>query len=323
MATVLLILCVLIWIPILFHQISRRAFLVLLVWLFIAPFATNLAEGHFNVFARRDRIAWAEREVDRTAASVTKIRQDIRIGELIRGPTRVVFFLLIVAFLLIALLKKRLVLSCDGTERWMAAFSIVLVANVLLQSQQLPHSLRNTIDAFIVPFSAYYIARRLVMSEYQFRQLTRVFGYIACYLIVIGLIERLTFSGLTFRLFGPFGSGTEYYYVLMVAFFAVLVSSIGDWNLPKSRQTLPVSVSWFVLCLTPVIVLLTWSRGNWLGFFMGVWAFAFLGYLLLRSPQKMGWIGIGTFLVPLVAFVTYAFIPEEVIERACFGHQYH
>jgi O-antigen ligase len=312
--TVLFILCALIWILILFHQISQRAFLILLVWLFVAPFVTNLAEGRFNVFARRDRIAWAEREVDHSAAGLRNIRQDIRIHELIRGPSRAVFFLLVAAFLLGALVKRRLVLSFDGTEIWMAAFSILIITSTFLQSQRLLYNLRIVTDAFIVPFSAYYIARRLVKTENQFRQLTRAFGYIACYLIVIGLIERLNYSYLTYRLSGPFGSGNEYYYVLMVMFFGVLQNLVGDWNASNRRHPLSAIVIWFALCLTPVIVFLTWSRGLWLGFVMGVWVFAFLGFLLLRSHQKIRWIGFGIFLVPLVVIGIYALIPEQAFE---------
>ncbi len=42
MLTILLLICLVIWLPVLLYQIKERAFLVLVIWLFVAPVAVNL-----------------------------------------------------------------------------------------------------------------------------------------------------------------------------------------------------------------------------------------------------------------------------------------
>jgi O-antigen ligase len=100
----------------------------------------------------------------------------------------------------------------------------------------------------------------------------------------------------------------------MVTFFAVLLSFACDWKISGKRQELAAGVKWVVLGLSPVIVILTWSRGIWLGFLMALWVFAFLGFRLIRRSQRIGWLGAGMTLVPL-ALLTLSFsVPEEIIE---------
>ena len=47
-------------------------------------------------------------------------------------------------------------------------------------------------DAFIFPFSAYYTARRFVISEKYFAKLIRLLGYVGFSFILMGLFERLS-----------------------------------------------------------------------------------------------------------------------------------
>jgi O-antigen ligase len=307
----LLLLSIVVWVPLVILGISRRGFLILLIWLAIAPIASSVADRRIPVITSGGR---APATYESAARAWSGIHQDVRLDELIREPTRIVLLLFIFTFLLNALLKRRSLLSFDRTEIWMGIFCLILLANIFLQSGRRPYSLRLATDSFILPFAAYYFARRFVTNEHRFAQLTRVLGYVGVYLILIGLIERLTISGLFYRLQGPFRSGTEYYSVLMIMFFAVLVSLVSNWKLPAKRQELTAGVKWFVLCLSPVIVLLTWSRGNWLGFLMAVWVFAFLGFRLISRSQRIGWLGAGMAVFPLALLALSFSVPEEVIE---------
>jgi O-antigen ligase len=311
----LLLFSTIVWIPLAFLGISRRGFLVLLIWLAIAPIATNIAAGRISRLTTGDAPATGAPSSQRNAAeSWSDIHQDVRSDEIIRQPTRIVFLLFIMTFLLHSLLKRRSSLSFDRTEILMGIFCLLLLANILLQSDRRPYSLRLATDCFILPFAAYYFARRLVTNEHRFFQLQRVLGYVGVYLIVIGLIERLTSSGLIYRLHGPFRSSTEYYSVLMVIFFAVLLSFVGDRG-HENRQKLAVGIKWLVLGLSPVIVLLTWSRGIWVGFLMAVWVFALLGFRLTSRSQRMGWLGVGMALLPLALLALSFSVPEDLIER--------
>lgn len=312
MLTVIVILCALIWLPILFHQITHRGLVVLLVWLFVAPVATNLVHGKTNPFFESSTATW-ERGRTASVEVLSKNPQDITVFEVVNRPTRLVFCLFIFVLLVDVLLKRKRVMSLDRTEICMVIFCLILLANIFMQSERLPWSLRQATDGYAIPFFAYYVARRLVISEDGFFHLTRVLGYLGFYLIIIGLVERVAYPGLVYRLRGPFGSENSYYYVLMVTFFAVLLSTICSRAIPEEKQALHPCVRWFVLCLAPVIILLTWTRGNWVGFLMGAWVFLFLGYRLIRGSRKMGLVGIVLLLVPVMVLAVKALVADEYI----------
>ena len=67
MLDMLLILCALIWIAILLHQIAHRSFAVMAVWLFIAPVASNVVNSpnHNPIFNSPDPIFAPEGETRR------------------------------------------------------------------------------------------------------------------------------------------------------------------------------------------------------------------------------------------------------------------
>lgn len=315
MLTVLVILCVLIWIPILFHQISHRGFLVLLIWLLIAPVATNLVQGDTNPFFNiRTETAEArfKKNLEGMRNIVTRNIEDMdesKVRQLLE-PTRLLIYSFLIVFVLGTLLRKRGVLPLDRTEILMAVFSLVLIANIFFLSDRLFYSLRIGSDVFIVPFCAYYVARRFVTSEGRLRQIMQILGYLGCYLIIIALVERMVGPRLLYRLEGPFTSEHALYYVMAVVFFAALFDSV----LSPENRALPAGVRRFVLCLTPVVILLTWSRGNWVGFLSGLWLFSFLGYRLMNPEKKLGWTGIALILVAAVGFSLFAFVPVEVME---------
>jgi O-antigen ligase len=240
--------------------------------------------------------------------------QDITLQEVIREPTRVLFAAFFVAFLLNAVLRKEYVISFNRTEAWMGIFSLILVTNVFLQSQRLAFSLRVTTDAFLVPFFAYYVARRFVADQWSFRQLIKILGYLGFYLIICGLLERLAHHELLYRLHGPFRSTTSYYYVITTAFFAMLLISIHVRHLRADEQYLPRVIRLFVLFLSPIIVVLIWNRGSWAGFLSGVGIFFLLGYRLIGSSLRIAAVGIVLMLAAVGLASVQLVIPEEVIE---------
>jgi O-antigen ligase len=86
---------------------------------------------------------------------------------------------------------------------------------------------------------------------------------------------------------------------MMVIFFMVAVEAFFFW-FKGQRSTLPRWVHLFVVIGSPVIILLTLTRGNWLGFLAGLWVFALLGRTLLTRRQTIATVGLGCGLVPIV-----------------------
>ena len=195
----------------------------------------------------------------------------------------------------------------------MVAFSLVLIASALLKSNRIGFGLRIAADAFIVPFLGYYVARRFVTSEDHLRQLIRVIGCMGAYLIIIGFIERLMNPGIWYRLKGPFGSTNVLYVIMAVVFFVVLLDSVRSVNVAGEKQVLGWGLRWFLLCLAPVIILLGFTRGDWLGFLMGIGAFLFLGRRLINPARRLGAIGLALILISLVVMAAPALTPKEIV----------
>jgi len=100
-----------------------------------------------------------------------------------------------------------------------------------------------------------------------------------------------------------------------VVFFAALSDMLCSRNLPEEKHALPRSVRWLVIYLAPVIILLTLTRGNWVGFLLGVWVFLFLSRRMIGFPQKLGAAGLVLILLPVVVISVAAFTPRELIEQ--------
>ena len=196
----------------------------------------------------------------------------------------------------------------------MCVFSVILLAGVLLWSKRLYWSLHIASDAFLTPFLAYYIFRRLITSEERLHRLIQVLGYMGCYVIIISLLERLVHQDLFHRLSGPFRSGSTLHVVMATVFFVVLSESLRSRDLPAREWAFPRGIRWFVVCLIPVVILLTWSRGNWVGFFMGLWVFLLLGFRLLHISWKTATIGLILILLPVIVISVPALVPEQIID---------
>lgn len=287
---ILLVACVLIWVPILINQIQERGLLVLLAWLFIAPVAVNMIEKpgenpFFKTPARQEHAAAAATGGIEYATAETKVT----LRDLLE-PTRLLFGTFLVVVLLGTIINRARPMPLDRAEIWMCVFSVILLASALFQSRRLAFGLHVSGDSFMVPFLSYFVARRLVTNEDRFRRLIRVLTYTGLYVIVFCLAERLIHARMLHRVSGPFHSQSHLFIFLTVAFYAAF----------EAKDLIPRNVRSFVLYLAPVVTLLTWVRGNWIGLLAGAWVYMFLGRKLLGSSRKMGTIGLTLLFIALL-----------------------
>jgi O-antigen ligase len=237
--------------------------------------------------------------------------ETIKIKELLE-PTRLVFGLFFLSFLGRSLIRNRRLLTLDRTELWMLVFLVVVLVNVLLLSKRFAFSARIAVDAFVIPFLAYFTVRRLVLDENRLQLFIRVMAYLSCFLIVICLVERFAHPTLLHRVQGPFKSRDYLYVVLMVIFFSLAVEAFLEWS--KRRHTvLPRWLQFFVLIGNPIVIGLTLTRGNWIGFLAGLWVFGLLGHRLLVRRQKLAMAGLIVGLIPIGLIAAQELLQTSVI----------
>ena len=302
MVEALLAISVLIWLPVLLYQMIRRGFLVLTIWLVIAPFASNLISGRSNPFIApppsSDEVE-EQRPLKKgqKPSSYTTAPTRITARELLE-PNRIVFGMFFLVFFGGSLLRTKRLPSLDRTEIWMAIFAVLVLANLLIFSNRFASSAKVAIDAFVVPFLSYFAARRLVRDQDRFEQFIRILAYLGCFLIILGLIE-FALHPPPHRVQGPFHRRDYLYVCIMVTFFMVSIDAIIH-GFNRKPAVIPRWMRLFVGIGSPVIVLLTLTRGNWVGFLAGVWMFAFLTRKLLTSRQKLVTVGLGVGLLPII-----------------------
>jgi O-antigen ligase len=313
----LLTVSVLVWLPVLFYWIGRKGFLLLLIWLLMAPVAVNLVNNpgtnpFFNKVVDKPGLQEAIRGPQ--GGYLLQKEATIKLKDLLE-PNRIILGSFFVVFLANALLKRKRLGPFDNTEKFAFVFSLLLIASSAIQSQRAAFSLRVACDAFIIPFIGYFCTRRLVTEEDQLHKLTEIMGYLGFYVIVIGFVERLTESGLYSRIEGPFAGRDELYIVMAVVFFTVLLNFVPSDSVSNSRKQWSANVlQQFVLCFAPVIVLLGWGRGNVVALLSGMWVFALMGRKLVNLRSKMATAGLVLLLGPIVGLGLYGFTPQEIIE---------
>lgn len=326
MVEILLILCVLIWLPTLFYQISHRGFLVLLIWLFIAPVASNLVNkpGSNPFFktpvsksVRSTGASGEQRYIFEGKPSLYDHGETVNFRDLLE-PTRALFAAFLVILVVGGVLRGRALDRFDKTEVWMCAFLLIVAASVLLRSKGLAFGLHTLADAFVVPFLGYFVARRLVSSEEHVCKLSQVMMYMGAYVIIIGLIERLVHPELFYRLGGVFGDANALHVVMSVVFFMVFVDWIYSKDVPRNNQALVCGVRRFVLFLAPMIIVLTLGRGNWVGYLLSMGIFLLLGRRLVNSSRKLAAIGLTLILIPVIVIAVPAVVPQEIVQERVF-----
>jgi O-antigen ligase len=300
-------LAALIWVAVLLIQISRHGFILLLVWLLIAPVATNIVDGDGNPFFKRasaPKVQSGDRYV-RAGDGYKEGGANVRLRELTE-PTRNVVAAFLLVLMLNYVVQRKGLLPLDRTEIAILVFSIILLTSVFLQSNRLFFGLHTAGDAFIVPLLGYCIARRFVTSEERFTQLTRIFGCLGGCLILVCTIERLLAPGLIYRITGPFSSPSNLNMALTPIFYALLLNE---------RQSLPRFFHGLAMFLIAALVLLTFTRGNWVGFLSGVCVCVYLGRRLVQPLRRFEVIGLFLIFAAFVGLTGPLFIPEEIIER--------
>jgi O-antigen ligase len=300
----LTIFSVLIWLPLLFYQMMYRGFFVLTIWLLVAPVVSNVinSPGTNPFFPSPSSVDGLEQQQPKGqkegGGGYFTQPARVTIKELLE-PTRLLFGAFFLLFLGRSLMRNKLTLTVDKTETWMLIFSLVALANVTLLSNRFAFGTRIVVDAFIVPFLAYFTARRLVLDDDRFSQFIRIMSYLGCFLIIVGLVERISHPDLLHRVQGPFVGRDYLYVVIMAIFFIVVVDALSSW-FGRQPAVLPRWIQLFVGFGSPVIILLTLTRGNWAGFLAGFWIFAFLARTVLTRRQKLASIGLGIGLVPII-----------------------
>ncbi len=325
MLSILLILCVLVWLPILLYYLTDKGFTVLLVWLLIAPVALNYIDNprgnpFFDPepqFDYGERLLFQKaREEARRGGRVIAYQvapTTIRMRELL-NPTRLLFLVFVLVLLLDRYYKKTPLEPLNKTEKLMLVFTLFLFFNVLLLSNRMANGLKVAMDAFFIPFVAYYVTRRFVNNDARLRQLSQVLIALGLMLIAIAVFERLTHSNLLYRLRGPFEHRNQFYVVLMVVFFMTLLYTLRYHRGRNQPFTLHAACCWAILCLTPMVIIATWTRSNWLGFFAAIWAMLFFARRFMRCGSKLAVMGLVLLLIPLLVIGFRAAVPEEAFD---------
>jgi len=322
MSSILLILCALIWLPILVYSIINYGYTVLLIWLLIAPVALNVfgnpgRNPFFSPYTVPEQEYFVPEQSAKRSQDLGGYAGDqptnIRLKEVL-DPTRLLFIGLAFALLLERLYKDKRLVPLDRTEVWMALFGLIVLVNAALLSQRPLNGVRVAIDVFLVPFLAYAFMRRLVSSAERFRQFTWTMIALGLYLIAIALLERLMHPYLLYRLQGPFPQRNLFYIVLMTVFFMALLDLLRSRSLVETRGALYGVVRWVVLWGAPLVIVATWTRSNWLGFLSGSWVLLFLGRRFINRGHKLVAVGLGLLLVPVLLVGFLALAPEEMVE---------
>ena len=311
MIDALIVISAIIWIIVFVHITAKQMFLVLIIWLLVSPVASNFFERPgTNPFFNS---GGSEEVNQRPGGGYIKAATSVRLREALH-PTRLLVSLFFIVVVLRSLLRS-VPLRFDKIERLMIVFSIFLIVNVVILANRPVYGLRVAADAFVVPFMGYFLMKRLVITEEHFSQFIKTLGYMGSGVILAAIAERFVNSGITYRLNGPFDGNQVLQVVLAVSFFGNLAHCLKDGDWQARAPALHPLVRWFVIILAPLIVFLTWSRGNWVGFFLGLWTFIFLGRRLMNLQSKIGIITVALFILPLVALLGLVYEPPESVLR--------
>lgn len=309
----LLTLALLVWLPVALGLMSKRPLAVLLAWLVIGPVVTNAVR-----WPGANPFFWTGPETDDGSGYLT-VPSDVTVKELLE-PTRVVIFSLLALMVGERIVRKRKQLSLDRTEKMMAFFAALLVFSSLFFSSRTIFGLRFTLDVFVVPFFGYYLARRFVTGERGYRQLNKAFVYLGVVVLAVCTVERLLNQGLFYRLKGPFMQGAQrgssiLHIVVVVIFFAVLLDHLTTGRDRSHRPAAKKEIRWLLILACPIIVLLTWSRGNWIGLLAGFWVLLVLGRRLTGRAQRLAIAGLTLVILPLAGIAVLHLKSSQVMDQ--------
>jgi O-antigen ligase len=165
----------------------------------------------------------------------------------------------------------------------------------------------------MVPFLAYFVGKRLTTNEQRLQKLIQVLGYTGAYLILMAVIQGAL--GKVERLSGPFGHRDSLYVVLVVVFFVVLTNLLTRRNRSEDSQVFSTGFSFFIVASIPIVVLLMWTRGDWIGFGFGLWVFFALSSQLLNFRRRLVFVALSAMLIPIVFVGAQEFATDFTMER--------
>ncbi|RPJ62289.1 MAG: O-antigen ligase family protein [Acidobacteria bacterium] len=315
LALLLLLVALLIWLPVAFGLLSRRPLTVLLIWLVVGPVISNAIK-----WPGANPFFWRGPESQMHGSAYLTLPSNVTVKELLE-PTRVLVFALLAIMVAERIVRKRRTqLSLDRTEKMMALFSAILVCSSVFFSARTIFGLRLTLDVFVVPFFGYYLARRFVTNEWNYRLLNRAFVYLGLLVLAACTVERLVNQGTFYRLKGPFMQGAQrgssiLHIVAIVIFFAVLLDNITTRRDRSHRPAAKKEIRWLLLLACPLLVLMTWSRGNWMGLILGFWVLLFLGRRLMKRSQRLAIAGLTLVILPLGAIGVLHLRSSQVMDQ--------
>ena len=314
MLTLLLILAGLVWVPVALGIFRKRPLTVLLIWFVVGPVVSNVVKwpgaNPFFWSGGSGRIAQGYYLTEDTSITAKELLE----------PTRVVVLMMLGVFVLKRIFTKRRKVRIDSPEFRMALFSGLLVLSAILYSHRHAFGLRVALDIFIVPFLAYFLMRRLAQHEEDFRRLTRVVGYLGFYVIVACALERAVNTQLLYRLKGPFMQSSVrgssiLHAVLIVVLFVGLLELTRRVSNPDDRPALKREWRWFLVLGSPLMIMLTWARGNWTGLVLSLWVFLLLGRTLVGRSTRMVFVGVMLVMIPAGFIAAQKLVPSSLVEE--------
>jgi O-antigen ligase len=315
----------LVWLPVVFLAAQRRPMTVLMVWLLASPVVANLIERPgMNPFfvsrAEREQLQeWrgglTREQLERYHAGANR---PVEVFDIVTIDRLAVFF-----FLLLALRKRKV--PFDLPEKFMIGFSLWVLMSVALFTRNPNFGLTVTAGAWVLPFLAYFAARRLFDSENRLLAFQRALTYLGVFIIALAFVERAVYADyLMYRVSGVFKSSSLLGLVLLTVFFSTLSLRLSQGRINFSGK--------LVLWLSPVVILLTLSRGLWVALLFGLMLFLYQGrsYLpryvnvllagLLAISMAFGIIGMtaaqGTEFGQTRVFNVETMLSRFVVERA-------
>ncbi len=314
MLTFLLILAALVWVPVALGLFRKRPLTVFLIWLVIGPVVTNVVR-----WPGANPFFWSGGNERAPQGYYLTEATSITVKELLE-PTRVVVFMLLGVFVLKRIFTKKRRERIDAAELRMALFSALLVLSAILYSNRVAFGLRLGVDVFIVPFLAYFLMRRLVQQEDDFSKLTRVVGYLGFYVIIACALERVVNGPMLYRLKGPFVQGAArgssvLHMVLIVVLFVGLLEVARRTGSRGNGSVLKREWRWFLVLGSPVMIALTWARGNWVGLALAFWLFLLLGRPLVERSKRLALIGAMLVVIPLAFIAAQGLVPSSLVEE--------
>ncbi|MBU1061869.1 MAG: O-antigen ligase family protein [Candidatus Omnitrophica bacterium] len=195
------------------------------------------------------------------------------------SPDRMLWFLLIVCYVFHAL-TGRISLSNRTIEIFMlilctlAIFSIIRMKGVSL-SRDILDTYSKLFNAYVVPFSIFFIAKDFINEEYNIRKLFSFLSVVLLYLSLTAIFEHFRLVDFIFprgimnpglgihfgRARGPF---------LQAAVNGSVLGMLSATNLYMAMNTrFPYRLFFIVIaCLSPVAIFLTYTRASWLAFIL-------------------------------------------------------